>query len=164
MIKYFLSIAFVLLFNLSFAQSHHENENHDNHHHGDWEIGVGAGIVPLLDEKEVAFGVHLHLLRSIENIKGFRVGLGLENVFDEHNHFNTGIVFNYNLVKGLFVSFSPGYLIIHHENQVDKGFSSHFELNYEFEFNKIHIGPVLEYSLSKFDKHFMIGIHTGFSF
>lgn len=156
-ILFFLSLT-------SFAQDNHAHDEHKHlHEHGEWEIGAAFGVVPLFDEGEIAPGIHMHLLQQNKLIDGLMVGIGFEGVLDEHTHLNAGLVFNYNVYKGLFAAVSPGILWINHD-EWESAFVTHFELSYEFEVGRIHIGPIVEYSISKLDKHMMVGVHVGIGF
>lgn len=167
--KRFITIISILLVyhTLSFGNilvdSPQEDEDH-HHHHSNWEAGVAVGGVYLINESGFAPGLHMHLLRRLPKWERVSLGLGLESVFDEHTHFNTAIVAKYDLWKGLSVVLSPGLLFLKHETEWDADFSTHFEMLYEFQVGKIHLGPVIEYSYSKHDKHLMLGLHLGIGF
>lgn len=159
-----ITIISLLLVTTVIAQHNHNHDDHTHlHEHGEWEIGAALGLVPLFDEGTIAPGVHLHLLQQNKLIDGLMVGIGFESVLDEHTHLNAGLVFNYNIYKGLFAGISPGILWINHDGW-ESAFVSHFELSYEFEVGKLHIGPIVEYSLSSIDKHMLAGIHVGINF
>ena len=142
------------------------NGNKHNHHHGHgrWELGVALGGVYLLNEDEFALGMHFHVLRRLDGLQRLNIGLGFETVFDEHTHFNSSIVFKYDIWKGLSGLVSPGVLLLKHDNSWERHFSTHFEILYEFQVGHFHIGPVLEYSYAKNDNHVMLGLHLGYSF
>jgi hypothetical protein len=163
-----LVIVFILLgiFSSSNAVNAKDDDhtNKHNHHHSEWELGVALGGVYLISEKEIAPGIHLHILRRLPKFERFSIGFGLESVFDEHTHFNAAIVGKVDLFKNFSAIVSPGILFLKESNGWSKHFSSHFELLYEFQVGKIHLGPVLEYSYSKYDKHIMLGVHVGYSF
>lgn len=135
--------------------------DHEGCHHGTWELGLAIGAVPLLLEDEVALGLHAHVLHAVPGLDRWKVGLGLENVFDEHGHFNVAAVVSHNVVAGLNLSVAPGLLIMKAGGQWDLHLSSHFEAIYEFDLGPIHVGPVLEYSWSRVDRHTMVGLHVG---
>lgn len=149
------------------AQDHlhdHAIANTHEHHHSQWEIGIALGVVPLLDEDELAPGIHLHFLHQVEAVNKLMVGFGFENVIDEHTHLTAGVVLNYNIYKGFFVAVSPGVLWVRHDEAWETAYVTHFELSYEFDLGQLHIGPIAEYSFSSLDKHVMAGIHLGFGF
>jgi hypothetical protein len=148
---------------LTFSEDH-KHAHSDHHHHSDWELGVAFGAVYLFEEKEIAPGLHLHLLKRSAHFKRFSFGVGLESVFDEHTHFNAALVGKFDLFKNFSAIVSPGILFLKHHDTWNTSFSSHFELLYEFQLGKVHLGPVLEYSYSKSDNHLMLGLHVGYSF
>ena len=152
-------VLFLLIFGPILSQ-----KNMKEHTHKDWEIALAGGVVPLLLENEVSFGLHFHVLRRIEKIKKVRIGLGFENVFDEHTHINSSFLFNYEIYKGLNASVSPGILFLKEELFWHKKASLHIELAYEFEIKNFHLGPVIEYSYSSIDQHLMFGLHLGINF
>ena len=94
----------------------------------------------------------------------FSLGLGFETVIDEHKHFNSALVFKYDVWKGLSAIVSPGILFLKSNNEWDRKFSVHYELLYEFKLKGLHLGPVFDYSYSRNDQHLMLGLHLGFSF
>ncbi|PKP39364.1 MAG: hypothetical protein CVT98_02060, partial [Bacteroidetes bacterium HGW-Bacteroidetes-15] len=120
-----------------------DHHHHDHHHNSSWELGVAAGGVYLVNEQEYAMGLHLHLLKRIPKLERLSLGLGFETVFDEHTHFNTAIVAKYDVWKGLSFVLSPGLLFLKHESAWETDFSTHFEMLYEFQLGKVHLGPVI---------------------
>ena len=57
---------------------------------------------------------------------------------------------------------SPGYSFAKHEGETENMFSMHYELNYAFEYDNIHMGPVVSYSATKEGEHYSFGWHFGF--
>ncbi|MBP9674894.1 MAG: hypothetical protein KBD63_07330 [Bacteriovoracaceae bacterium] len=167
--KFFKNLIFFFVPYLVVAQAiaqETKTTNLDFHHHEHkkWEFGTALGVVPILNEDEVSWGIHAHLLRSMESIKRLKIGFGLENIFDEHAHINTSAVFNYQISQGFSASYSPGILFFKENSKWEKYFSSHFEFLYEFEIGNYHLGPIVEYSYAKVDQHLMFGIHFAFGF
>lgn len=161
----FLLFTLIILAFSGFSSSLSTSQNkHSDHGHSEWELGAAFGAVYLLGEKEVASGLHLHLLRRLEFYEKLGIGLGFETVLDEHKHFSTGIVFKYEIWKGLNFLVSPGILFLKPHNEWEKQFSIHYELLYEFKVKGLHLGPVFDYSYSKNDQHLMLGLHVGYSF
>jgi len=140
----------------------HDHESKFDHDHSGWELGLALGGVALLDESEVAFGLHLHLLRGVEALPGWRFGFGAEGVFDEHGHGNLSVVINYRIFGGLNASVAPGIVLMELADGWAPRFASHFEVAWEFEVGGIHLGPVVEYAWSSVDRHAMVGVHIGF--
>jgi hypothetical protein len=86
--------------------------------------------------------------------------LGLEAIFDEHNHFTTSWNFSFLPIHNLTFTVAPGAQFS--EDHVE--LTSHFECSYEFLFDGIHIGPVVEYAYAPRDARFLFGIHLGYGF
>lgn len=145
---------------------HHDHEYTDHGHHHTWEIGFGAGWVRLLTEKENAPGFHLHVLRSIGKSQKFSIGPGLEFIADDHKHMAAVFSLGYRPVHPLYFGVSPGisFPLGHDAEHSEPSFSSHFEVLYEFEFDFIHLGPMIEYSWGAEDQHLMLALHIGFNF
>ncbi|MFW5657100.1 MAG: hypothetical protein ACOC0C_05730 [Bacteroidota bacterium] len=141
------------------SHDHHPEENNHNHIHGS-EIGFAIGAVALHDELKPGF--HLHYLRPFPGNDHIRYGIGGEVVLDEHTHLTASAMLNFTLWRGLQFSLAPGILFLNHEEEWEKHFSTHLELFYEFEIKGIHIGPLLDYSISSAENHYMAGIHVGF--
>ncbi|MBN2348691.1 MAG: hypothetical protein JXJ22_07640 [Bacteroidales bacterium] len=161
--KLLVIVTLALLFQIVKSQNNIQ-ENSITHFHQNWEAGFALGIVPLMQEDKVSLGLHVHLLRQIEKFEQLRIGIGFENVLDEHTHINVASVLDYNIIGGLSVGLSPGILFLKENGIWGRAFSSHFELLYEFEIGKLHLGPVCEYSYSKLDQHIMLGMHFGLGF
>jgi hypothetical protein len=68
-----------------------ENEHDHYHDHHKNEIGIANAPVYFLKEKVVAYGLHLHYVRTVKDSK-FGIGLGYEHIFDEHRHITLGVV------------------------------------------------------------------------
>lgn len=91
-LKIYLTIISCILVISAFTQSNnvesknhdeydHEHKNHHDHHRN--EIGVANAPVYFINEKQFAYGLHVHYIRSIPNSK-FGIGLGYERIFDAH--------------------------------------------------------------------------------
>lgn len=162
-------LAFVLLllcFGI-YAQQNDDDHDHDHfapgHSHGDHhkiEIGIANSPVYFFKEKELAYGLHLHVIRAISKTK-FGIGIGYERIFDEHKHTTIGIVGSYRVFDELSINFSPG---ITFEGDSEKLFAAHFEATYEFELGNIHLGPVFEIAYDPEDIHLSLGLHIGYGF
>lgn len=159
-----LGCFFMIPFQLFAYVDNDEHFDHHKHQHGDREFGFSPGTVFLLNEQEVKLGIHSHLLWRIKSIDFLSIGLGVESVFDEHSHISTGFVTKVDIWKGFSALTSPGILFIKEANGWENYLSAHFELLYEFEIQRFHVGPALDFSVSRFDNHVMLGIHLGYSF
>lgn len=135
------------------------NHNHDHHKH---EFGVANSMVFLAKEKEIAYGLHLHLVRNIEHSK-FGFGIAYERIFDEHKHNTIGIVGSYNPFKLLHISLTPGVSFNDNESS-DLKFAFHAETSYDFNLGNLHLGPMLEVAFAPDDYHISLGLHIGFGF
>jgi hypothetical protein len=148
------------------AQEHDSEDGHHHHQHyhphASNEIGLANNLVYLGEEGEFAYGLHLHYLRNIGDSR-FGVGLGYEQIFDEHTHRNVGVVGSYRILHGLFLNVSPGITFIGRA-EPEKTFALHLETTYEFELGPFHLGPVLEYALSGHGYHLSVGLHLAYTF
>jgi hypothetical protein len=51
-----------------------------------------------------------------------------------------------------------------HEDDWETQYATHLEAAYVFETGEYDIGPVVGYSISNEDKHYMLGLHVGVHF
>ncbi len=142
------------------AQSH-EPDNHHQHHPQN-EAGVGNYIVYLPGEKEFAYALHVHYLRTFEE-SDFGMGLGYEHIFGEHDHKTLGIVGTYRPISPLVLSLSPGVLFPGRERST-MSFALHAEAVYEFDINSFHLGPAIEYAYASNEFHLSFGLHFAYGF
>lgn len=133
-----------------------EDKEHD--HHGP-EIGLSNSLVYLINDKEFTYGLHVHFIHSIQHSR-FGIGLGYEKIFDEHGHDTFVIDFSYRPIHALSLNVSPG--IAFEDNFSERAFAIHFETSYEYEINRFHIGPALEFAVLPGDMHLSLGVHIGF--
>jgi len=141
------------------AQSSDDHRHSDNHKN---EIGIANSPIYIIREKEFAYGLHAHYIRSISETR-FGIGLGYERVFDEHKHNTMAFVLSYAPVEHLSLSLSPG-ITFRDKNASDLQFGLHLETLYEFEIGVFHIGPVAEFAYYVEDYHISLGVHIGFGF
>lgn len=149
--------------------SQEESHNHDQHkevsHHHDhhkYELGIANSAVYFPKEKEFAYGLHLHLVRNIENTKlGF--GLAYERIFDEHKHNTIGLVGSYNISEPLVISLTPGVTFEDNEPS-DLKFAFHAEASYNFNLGEFHLGPLVEIAFDPEEYHISAGIHLAYGF
>ena len=144
------------------VNAQHNHEDHEGHHHSHHknEIGVANAPVYFVKEKELTYGLHLHYIRTLGETK-FGIGLGYEQIFDEHEHKTFGIVASYRVFEGMSVTASPG---VTSEKGGELFFALHLETVYEWEVGNFHIGPVVEVAYDPEDYHFSIGLHVGYGF
>lgn len=109
--KYKTKVLFVILLGLLtdniYSQEEHHTDDHHKHHHHKYDLGVGNSLVYFPNEKEAAYGFHLHLTRNIAHSK-FGYGIAYERIFDEHKHNTIGLLASYNPFGGLHISLSSG--------------------------------------------------------
>lgn len=128
--------------------------SHDHEHR--FEVGISAGPTFFIAEKNVALGLHLHVLHNFIP-SDISVGLGVEKIFDEHNHTSLGLVLGYNILENLYMGVSPALTI--EENELI--FSGHLEAVYGIEMGDFHIGPAVEFAFDGDDYHCGLGLHIG---
>jgi len=145
--------------NLKAQCDQHCGPHHDHHRS---EIGIANAPVYFLNEKEFAYGLHVHYIYNIEDSK-FGFGLGYERIFDEHKHNSLGLIGSYQPLDGLSINLSPG-ITFEDEDSSHINFGLHVETTYEFEINNFHIGPVLGFAYDPEDYHISLGLHIGYGF
>jgi hypothetical protein len=124
-------------------------------------FGINS-FVYFIGEKEIAYGLHLHLVRNIKHSK-FGYGLAYERIFDEHKHNTIGIVGSYNPFKSLHINLAPG-IAFEDSEPSDFKFAFHAETSYDFTLGNFHIGPLLEFAIDPEDFHISFGLHIGYGF
>ncbi len=141
--------------------SHHAHHDHDL---SGPELGISAGYVHLKEEDEDALGVHAHLLQRLGD-EGLRrhlaIGVGAEYLFTEEEHYALMLSLAAYPWRGLILSVSPGVQWAEHEGDTASEYTTHFEAAYVFPFGRYDIGPVIDYSRTKDESHYMIGLHMG---
>ena len=142
--------------------TNHKDHKSEHHSHSQNEIGIANAPVYFVKENVFSYGLHLHYIRNIKNTK-FGLGAGFERIFDEHGHNTFGLVASYRPVEKLSLILSPG-ITVEDAHPDELKFALHFETAYEFIFNSIHIGPVLEFAYDPEDFHISLGLHIGFGF
>ncbi len=156
-----LKTLLVIMFGIFAIKTYSQEENHSHDHHK-YELGVANSFVYFVKEKEVAYGLHVHLVRNIEHSK-FGYGFAYERIFDEHKHNTIGFVGSYNPFEGLHISLSPGVTLEDSEPS-DLKFAFHAETSYGFSFGDFHIGPMFEFAIDPEDYHLSLGLHIGYGF
>lgn len=156
----FLVLGFTVKAQDDHDHDHGENGVHESHHKN--EIGVANAPVYFLKEKEFSYGLHFHYVRTLGTSK-FGLGLGYEQIFDEHEHKTFGAVFSYRPYEEWSLNVSPGFTF-EKSQSTEMRFALHIETAYEFEFNNFHIGPAAEVAYDPEDFHFSLGLHIGYGF
>lgn len=141
-----------------------------NHHHQRNEIGISTGALYATDHKEWGTGLHIHYFRTLGDHSRWAVGAYAEEAWFDNSHFSIGAGGRVEIIERLHFGAFPGVTFTKHDHDSDNHnskskFTIHTELVYDlFHWNKFHIGPVIDYSWSKNDAHFMLGVHTAFCF
>jgi len=142
-------------------EAHHEPHAHEME---GIELGLAAGYVDLIDEDEDALGLHVHLLKRLggEGLRQyFGVGVGTEVIFADHEHYAAMVSLATFPWRDLVITFSPGIIWTEHDGDWESAYATHIEAAYVFPVGEHHIGPVVGYSWTDEEEHFMIGLHIG---
>ena len=152
-------------------------ENHKHHHHDRNEIGISGGSVYMPDHNIWGGSIHIHYFRTLNPHSKWSLGTNLEQVWDrEHGHFTIGAGVKYQIIDRLSIGLLPGITFHHHDEHdtahghthdsgINTTFSMHIEAVYDlFHWKNFHLGPAIDYSWSKEDAHFMVGIHAAYCF
>lgn len=161
--KTILPVLIVILLNIFSKGIIAQDDHEDDHHHHKNEVSIAVGVLPLPEENKVTAGLHLHYIRGIGVSNRFGIGAAFETIFDEHKHYVISAAFEYRIYKGLIAGYGPGLLIIKENDKNKLLFAQHFELAWEFEIGKFHIGPLVEVGIGD-EVHYMIGVHFGLDF
>ena len=157
-----------------YAQEHEHNEHcnheHRGHEHSRNEIGFSGGVLYGFGHNEWGSGLHLHYFRTLKPNSKWALGGGIEQAWVDGSHFNVGVGAKYQIFDRLSISTLPGVSFFSHKEtdvlEAQKAlFTLHFELVYDiFHWEKFHLGAVADYSLTKIDRHGMLGIHAAYCF
>lgn len=138
-------------------RGHDQASGHDH----SFELSVSPGLVYLITEEQVAFGLHLHLVGEVS--PRWSLGAGFERVFDDHAHNTISAVLLYRVTDSWTVVLAPGGTFSDKDPAAFDP-SGHLETAYEFKFGDMHFGPSLELAVDPDDAHLTAGIHVGFGF
>lgn len=165
-----LSLFLILTTTTLFAQEHH-------HEHARNEIGISPGVSYSPSHKSWGFGIHAHYFRTLGSHSPWAIGGSLEQVSSHGTHWTIGAGARYQFLDRLSVAIVPGITFFGHDtngHDHDKDndphtnhpkFTAHFELVYDLiHLEHFHFGPAADYSWSKHDAHFMLGIHCAYAF
>lgn len=177
-ILYTLSLVIFSLF-VGIGEVCAQHDDHD-HHHSPNEIGINAGGLYTINDKEWGAGIHAHYFRSLGDHSRWAIGGFVEQTMFLDNHFSVGVGAKYRVIDRLYLTAMPGLSFTKHDhsdhdheghehhdhdNGTKTKFSIHTEAVYVlFEWNKFHMGPAVDYSWSKNDSHIMLGIHAAIDF
>jgi len=151
----------------AFSEESHGSHEHHSHDTRGMEMGFSAGYFHLDAENENAPGMHVHLSKRLHEeglMKHFALGVGGEVIFADHEHYAVLLPLFVYPWRGLVLSVAPSMIIAEHEEDWESEYATHLEAAYVFEIGKIDAGPVVGYSRSSDDKHYMVGLHVGVHF
>jgi len=146
----------LLLISIIFTESDHiHNHSHNN------ELGLAIGIVPGHDGESDNLGLHLHYIKGVGDHNTFGIGVSLETIIDEHKHNSFSLIGTYHFESGFTIAYAPGILFAEHNGEIENEFTQHFELYYEIELDKFHVGPQIDVGFEDGETHYMLGLHFG---
>lgn len=145
------------------------------HNHARNEIGISPGITYSPSHHNWGFGIHAHYFRTLSEHSPWSLGASVEQVNAHGSHWTVSVGGKYEILDRLNIAVMPGitFLKHNHENSHEAEhehgskaqFSAHFELSYDLiHLEHFHLGPAIDYSWSKHDTHFMLGVHCAYGF
>jgi len=154
-----------LLTNVGYCEeSHIHDHTHHSHDTTGVELGLSAGYVHLEEDDEDAFGLHFHFTKRVGD-EGIRrhlaAGIGAEVIFADHEHYSLMFPLAVYPWRGLVLAVAPGIEWAEHDHNWESEYATHFEAAYVFEYGDFDLGPVIDYSKTDDDEHYMIGVHFG---
>jgi len=143
-----------------------EKEVNHTHVHDDHKYHLGFGVAGtyLTGEEGLAPGFHLHFIRQLGEEQHWGVGLGYEAIIEENLHSSINLLANYHPFDFLSFNAGPGLVFGNHDGETEILPAFHTEAVFEFDLNRIHIGPMAGFGIDKEESHFSIGVHVGFGF
>ncbi len=151
----------------AFCEELHSSHRHHSHDTRGMEMGFSAGYVHLEDENEDAPSIHVHLSKRLQQegiLKHFALGVGGEVIFADHEHYAVMLPLLVYPWRGLVLSVAPSMVFAEHEGEWESEYATHLEAAYVFEIGEYDLGPVVGYSNSSEDTHYMAGLHFGIHF
>lgn len=148
-------------FDITRAADGHAHHGHDL---SGAELGLLFGAVHLEEEDEYAFGVHAHLLYPLGDcpvLGHVSAGPGIEYLFADEEHYALMLTLAVNPWRNLVLAVAPGVQWAEHDGEKEAEYATHVEASYVIPFKDIDIGPVVDYSWTRDESHYMIGIHIG---
>ena len=148
------------------CEDDHAGHTHAGHAHdtSGIEMGLSAGYVHLKGESEDAPGLHVHLSKRLGQDGVFEhlsLGIGGEAIFADHEHYALMLPLSVYPWRGLVFSFAPSIVWAEHEGEWESEYATHLEAAYVFEIGDYDMGPVIGYSKTSDEEHYMIGVHIG---
>jgi hypothetical protein len=151
----------------AFSGESHDGYQHHGHDTSGIEMGFSAGYYHLDQENDDAPGLHIHLSKRLQHeglLKHVALGVGGEVIFADEAHYAVMLPLFVYPWKGLALSVAPSVVCANHEDDWETQYATHLEAAYVFETGEYDIGPVVGYSISNEDKHYMLGLHVGVHF
>jgi hypothetical protein len=149
------------------CEDSHVGHQHHSHDTRGVELGLSAGYAYLDGEDESAPGLHIHLSKRLGQkgiMKHLALGIGGEAIFADHEHYALMLPFSVNAWRGLVLSVAPSIAWAKHEGEWESEYVTHLEASYVFELGEYDMGPVVGYSSSSEEEHYMVGLHFGIHF
>lgn len=169
---------FILFFLLLSGSGSLAAQEHE-HSHARNEIGISPGATYSPSHKTWGFGIHAHYFRTLGEHSRWAVGGSVEQVTSHGSHWSVSVGPKYQILDRLSVALMPGVTFFKHDDDGHdheahatedshdsrRRFSLHTELVYDLiHLDHFHLGPTVDYSWSRNDAHFMIGVHCAYSF
>lgn len=151
-------------------------QEHD-HDHGLNEIGISPGATYSPSHHNWGFGLHAHYFRKLSEHCPWSLGASVEQVYSHGSHWTISTGAKYTFLDKLNLAVMPGITFFRHNHEEHAAhgeedehpgkaqFSIHFELGYDLvHLKNFHFGPAIDYSWSRHDTHFMLGVHCAYGF
>ncbi|MCC8036391.1 MAG: hypothetical protein LIO77_10815 [Rikenellaceae bacterium] len=145
-----------------------------HHHHDRNEIGISLGALYGIDDSLWGTGLHAHYFRTFSDHSRWAAGAFAEHAWIDQTHFSFGAGIRFEPVHRLSLGVFPGIITAkhnhsHHGHSHDEGWKTRFSIHFEvvcdlFYWKSYHLGPAFDYSWSKNDSHFMLGVHWAYCF
>lgn len=153
------------------------NAQDHQHNHARNEIGISPGVTYSPSHKAWGFGVHAHYFRTLGAHSPWAIGGGIETVTTHGAHWTISTGVKYTIIDRLNIGLMPGVTFykknhehehlseFDHEHNDKARFSLHIEIGYDLIHTEhFHCGPAIDYSWSRHDNHFMLGVHCAYGF
>lgn len=167
----------LLFFTLSLPVDLMAQKQKQAHIHKRNEIGLSPGVIYSPSHHSWGLGIHAHYFRTLADHSPWALGASVEQVFSHGTHWTISAGGKYELIHQLNLAVMPGITFLHHhagehdhtdteEAHAHKiQFSLHIELGYDLiHLPHFHFGPAIDYSWTRNDTHFMLGIHCAYVF
>ncbi len=149
------------------CENAHVGHEHGNHDTSWFELGLSAGHVHLDGENENAPGLHFHVNKRLGQegiMERLALGVGGEAIFADHEHYAMMLPLSVYPWRGLVLSVAPSLVWAKHEGDWESEKAAHLEAAYVFELGECDLGPIVGYSGSSEEEHYMVGLHFGIHF